>query len=167
MAGATLNSLSDPAIIAIWRLCLQTHHFWEFRPLTPKFWKWLVMKREFRTFQNQKSRESFPPCNMKSLEATRKLAPRKCAQFNPYSGSISHFPGDCTTQLTAGFSAVHFSQFSPSLHDMFRNTYAAFLSNPMNVFVALQPIRMRSLDSNFNSMIIQSAIFKRSLEEGL
>lgn len=62
---------------------------------------------------------------------------------------------------------MHFSQFSPSLHDRFRNIYATFLSNPMIVFVALQFIGVRSLDSNFTSMIIQSTIFKQSLEEGL
>lgn len=104
---------------------------------------------------------------MKSSEATKNNAPTEYAQFNPYSVSIAHFPGQYTTQLTAGFSAVHFSQFSPSLHDMFRNTYATFLSNPMSVSVALQFIGMRSLDSNFTSMIIQSTIFKQSLEEGL
>lgn len=59
------------------------------------------------------------------------------------------------------------SPSSPSLHDMFKNTYATFLSNPMSVFVALQFIGMRSLDSNFTSMIIQSTIFKWSLEERL
>lgn len=127
------------------------------------------MKTQFKskTLQNQMSRESFPPCNMKSSEATRKIASTQYVQFNPYSGSISHFPGDYTTQKTAGSSAVHLSQFSPSLHDMFRNIYATFLSNPMSIIVALQFIGMRSLDSNFTSMIIQSTIFKQSLEEGL
>lgn len=53
------------------------------------------------------------------------------------------------------------------LHDMLKNTYVIFLSNPTSDFLALLFIGMRSLDTNFASMIIQSTIFKRSLEEGL
>lgn len=124
------------------------------------------MKKEFKIFQNQKSREFSLPAVWSPWRQQEKLHPHNMLNLTLVLDPSPIFQ-EITAQLTAGFSAVYFSQFSPSLHDMFWNTYAAFLSNPMSVFVALQFIGMRSLESNFTSMIIQSTIFKWSLEEGL